>query len=130
MYWQGECETYSKAELLVPKKLWEVPQSFSSGKLFLVLQNSLNGEGIENIDPSPSNVNKSLRLVGQDDVIVGEMYDMLVSSFTSVLNKFRWKSLRRIRQIPQSKLTKLIMLWHISACIRMRCQEHFGPRRA
>ena len=85
MYWQGKCETYSKAELLVPKKFWEVPQSFSSGKLFLVHQNSLNGEGIENIDPSPSNVNKSLRLVGQDDVIVGEMYEMLVSSFKTVV---------------------------------------------
>ena len=48
-------------------------------------KNSPNGEGIENIDPSPYNVNKSLQLVGRDDVIVGEVYEMLASSFKTVL---------------------------------------------
>ena len=36
-------------------------------------KNSPNGEGIENINPSPSNVNKSLGFVGRDDVITGEV---------------------------------------------------------
>ena len=46
--------------------------------------NSPNTGGIENIDPSPSNVNKSLRIVGRDDFIVGEVYEMLASSIKTV----------------------------------------------
>ena len=49
---------------------------------------------------------------------------------TSTLNEFRQKSLRSISQIPQSKLSKLIMLWLINACITVKCQEHFGLWRA
>ena len=48
-------------------------------------KNSLNREGIENINPGPSNVNKSLQLVGRDDVIVGEVHETLVSSTRTVL---------------------------------------------
>ena len=57
-------------------------------------KNSLNGEGIGNIDPSPSNVNKSLQLVGRDDVIVAEVCEMLVSSFKTVLLHINTKEIQ------------------------------------
>ena len=47
-------------------------------------RNSPNTGSIENIDPSPSNVNKPLRIVGRDDIIVGEVYEMLASSIKTV----------------------------------------------
>ena len=85
MCWQGECETCSKTELLVPKKLLGSTMKLQQQEVLFNPKNSPNGEGIENIDPSPSNVNKSLRLFGRDDVIVGEVYEMLASSFKTVL---------------------------------------------
>ena len=73
MCWQGECETCSKTELLVPKKLLGCTTELQQCGVVFNPKNSPNGEGIENIDPSPSNVNKSLRLFGRDDVIAGEV---------------------------------------------------------
>ena len=57
-------------------------------------KNSPNGEGIGNIDPSPSNLNKSLQLVGRDDVIVAEVCEMLVSSFKTVLHNINTKEIQ------------------------------------
>ena len=104
-------------------------------KLILTPKNSPNGEDIENIDPSPSNVNKSLQLVGRDDVFVGEVYEMLVSSFKTVLllintKRIQGEKFEKDNADPTKRTAKLIMLWHISACIKMRCQEHFGLGRA
>ena len=104
-------------------------------KLILTPKNSRNGEDIENIDLSPSNVNKSLQLVGRDDVFVGEVSEMLVSSFKTVLllintKRIQGEKFEKDNADPTKRTAKLIMLWHISACIKMRCQEHFGLGRA
>ena len=63
----------------------EVPPKLQQWEVVFNPKNSPNGEDIENIDPSPSNVSKSLRLFGRDDVIVGEVYEMLASSFKTFL---------------------------------------------
>ena len=60
-------------------------RNFSRWEVVFNPKNNPNGEGIENIDPSPSNVSKSLLLFGRDDLIVGEVYEMLASSFKTVL---------------------------------------------
>ena len=85
MCWQEECETWTKAELLVPNKFLGSTMKPQQWELFFNPKSSPNGERIENIDPSPSNVDKSLRLVGRDVVIVKEVYEMLASSFKTVL---------------------------------------------
>ena len=84
-------------------------------KLILTPKNSPNGEDIENIDPSPSNVNKSLQLVGPDDVIVGEVYEMLASSFKTVLLLINTKQIQgeefeKDNADPTKRTAKLIML--------------------
>ena len=84
-------------------------------KLILTPKNSPNGEDIENIDPSPSNVNKSLQLVGPDDVIVGEVYEMLASSFKTVLLLINTKQIQgeefeKDKAYPTKRTPKLIML--------------------
>ena len=84
-------------------------------KLILTPKNSPNGEDIENIDPSPSNVNKSLQLVGPDDVIVGEVYEMLASSFKTVLLLINTKQIQgeefeKDKADPTKRTVKLIML--------------------
>ena len=66
-------------------------------------KNSPNGEGIENIDPSPSNVNRSLQLIGRDDVIVGEVYVMLASSFKAVLLHINTKRIQ-VEQLEKDKV--------------------------
>ena len=68
-----------------------------------------------NIDPSPSNVNKSLQLVGPDDVIVGEVYEMLASSFKTVLLLINTKQIQgeefeKDKADPTKRTAKLIML--------------------
>ena len=52
---------------------------------FFNANNSPDGEDIENIDPSPRNVKKSLGLIEHDDVTVAEVSEMLTSSFKNVL---------------------------------------------
>ena len=93
MCWQGECETCSKEELLVSRTLLGSITKLQQWEVVFNPKNSTNGEGIENIDPSPSNVNKSLWLVGRDDVIVGEAYEMLASSFKIVLLQINTKQI-------------------------------------
>ena len=85
MWWQGECEICRKVELLVPKKLLGNTTKLQQREVVFNPKNSPNGEGTENIDSSLRNVNKSLRLVGGYDVIVREVYEMLVSSIKTVL---------------------------------------------
>ena len=94
MCWQGECETCSKEELLVPKKLLGSTKKLQQWEVVFNPKNSTNREGIENVDPSPSNVNKSLQLAVQDDVIVGGVYGMLASSFKTVLLQINTKQIQ------------------------------------
>ena len=85
MWWQGECEICGRVELLVPKKLLGNTTKLQLREVVFNPKNSPSGEGTENIDSSLWNVNKSLGLVGGDDVIVREVYEMLVSSIKTVL---------------------------------------------
>ena len=94
MCWQGECETCSKAELLVPNKLLGSTRKLQQWEVNFNLKNSPNGEGIENADPSPSNLTKSLQFVGRDDVIVKEVYEMLALSFKTGLPHINTKQIQ------------------------------------
>ena len=94
MCWQGECETCSKVELLVPNKLLGSTRKLQQWEVVFNLKNSPNGEGIENIDPSPSNLTKSLQFVGWDDVIVKEVYEMLALSFKTGLPHINTKQIQ------------------------------------
>ena len=85
MCWKGACKTCSRAELLVPNKLLGSTTKLQQWEVAFNPQNSPNGEGIGNIDTSPSNLTKSLQFVGRDDVIVKEVYEMLALSFKTVL---------------------------------------------
>ena len=49
MCWQGECETCSKAELLVPKKLLGITTKLQQWEVVFNPKNSPNEVGIENI---------------------------------------------------------------------------------
>ena len=49
MRWQGECETCSKAELLVPKKLLGITTKLQQWEVVFNPKNSPNEVGIENI---------------------------------------------------------------------------------
>ena len=124
MCWQGECETCSKAKILVPNKLLGSTTKLQQREVVFNPKNSPNWEGIENIDPNPSNLTKSLyNLLGEIMLLLKKcmrcwLYHSKLFCPTSSLNKSRQKSLRRIRQIQLTKLSKLIMPWHISACIR------------
>ena len=82
---KGNVKTCCKTELLVPKKFLGSITELQQWEFVFNPKNSPSEEGIDNIHPSPSNVNKSLRLVGQNGVIVGEVYEMLALSFKTVL---------------------------------------------
>ena len=85
MCWQGDCETCSKAKILVPNKLLGSTTKLQQWEVVFNPKNSPNWEGIENIDSNPSNLTKSLQFVGWDHVIVKEVYEMLALSFKAVL---------------------------------------------
>ena len=80
--------------LLVPKKFLGSTTKPQQWEIVFNTKNSTNGEGMENVDLSSSNVNKSLRLVGRNDVVVGEVYEMLASLFKTVLLQINTKRIQ------------------------------------
>ena len=84
---------------------------------------------IEKIDPSPSNMNKSLRLVGRDDFIVAEAHEMLASSFKTALLHISTKRIQA-EEFEKNKADPTMQTLQIGYAMAYQCMYQHEVSRA
>ena len=84
---------------------------------------------IEKIDPSSSNMNKSLRLVGRDDFIVAEAHEMLASSFKTALLHISTKRIQA-EEFEKNKADSTMQTLQIGYAMAYQCMYQHEVSRA
>ena len=84
---------------------------------------------IEKINPSPSNMNKSLQLVGRDDFIVAEVHEMLASSFKTALLHISTKRIQA-EEFEKNKADPTMQTFQIGYAMAHQCMYQHEVSRA